>query len=107
MIICLKVYYLHIKQKNDRLWKDRQIHRVTASDNEWYNEWQRMTTSDNEWYNEWQRMTTSDSEWQQKTKSGTTSGKEWQRVPNGVNKWQWVTTSESNGKANENGTVHF
>ena len=100
MIICLKVYYLHIKQKK---WSFIKRQTSTSSDNEW----QRMTTSDNEWYNEWQRMTTSDSEWQQKTKSGTTSGKEWQRVPNGVNKWQWVTTSETNGKANENGTVHF
>ena len=36
---------------------------MTASDNEWCNEWQRITTSvttnDNEWYNESQRMTTS------------------------------------------------
>ena len=40
-----------------------------------------------EWYSEWQRMTT----------SGTASD----------NEWQWVTASESNGTANENGTVHF
>ena len=39
------------------------VHRVTTSDNEWYNEWQRMTTSDNKW----QRVTTSDKEWQRVT----------------------------------------
>ena len=86
MIICLKVYYLHIKQKK---WSFIKRQTSTSSDNEW------------------QQMTTSDSEWQRKTKSGATSGKEWQRVPNGVKKWQWVTTSESSGKANENGTEHF
>ena len=76
----------------DRLLKDRRIvHRVTTSDNEWHNEWQRMTTSGatndnewqrvvqrmtmsgNEWYNEWQRMTC-DNEWQQMT----TNENEWQ-----------------------------
>ena len=44
----------------------------------------RMTTSDNEWYNEFQRMTTSNNEWQrvvhQVTTSGTTSDNECQRV---------------------------
>ena len=25
------------------------IHRVTTSDSEWYNKWQRVTVSDNEW----------------------------------------------------------
>ena len=50
------------------------VNRVTTSENEWYNEWQRMTTSgttsDNEWHNEWQQVTT----------SGTTNDSEWQRV---------------------------
>ena len=25
------------------------VHRVTTSDNEWYNKWQQMTTNDNKW----------------------------------------------------------
>ena len=53
----------------------------TASDNEWYNEWQRMTTSG----------TTRDSEWQRVTTSGTTSDNERQRVVRRIrtsdNKW--------------------
>ena len=44
--------------------------RVTASDNEWYNEWHRMTTSDNEWERVVQRV----------TKNGTTNDNEWQLV---------------------------
>ena len=66
------------------------IHRVTTSDNKWYNEWRRVTTSDkndNEWYNECQRVTKNDSEWQ----------------TNDI-KWQLVTAS---GKTNENGTIHI
>ena len=67
------------------------VHRVTTSDNEWYNERQPTTTNDNEWYtivvqrvttndNEWQRMTKNDNERQGMTTSGTTSDNEWQRV---------------------------
>ena len=78
-------------------------------------EWQRMTTSDSEWYNDWQRMamsgttsgTTNDKEWQRVT----TNDKEWQRVIQRVttsgNKWHWVTVSDSSGTTNENGIVHF
>ena len=29
------------------------------------------------------------------------------RVTMSDNEWQWMTASESSGKANENGTVHF
>ena len=43
-------FHLEKTVHNDRLWKDRLVvHRVTTSDNGWYNEWQRMITSDNEW----------------------------------------------------------
>ena len=39
------------------------IHRGTASDNEWYNEWQRVVKRETTNDNGWQRMTTSDNEW--------------------------------------------
>ena len=38
------------------------VHRVTTSDNEWYNEWQRMTASDNERQQVVQQITSSDNE---------------------------------------------
>ena len=49
------------------------------------------TASDNEWYNEWQRVVqrvatsgiTSDNEWQRMTTSGTTSDIEWREVTSG------------------------
>ena len=70
-----------------------------------------MTASDKEWYNEWQQMTTSENELQRVTTSGTTSKKEWQRVIQRAtasdNKWQWVRASDSSGTTNENGIVHF
>ena len=53
------------------------VHRVTTSDNEWYNEWQRMTTSGTTSDNEWQRVTTSDKEWQRVVQRMTTNVNEW------------------------------
>ena len=109
--------------------KDTRTTPMTTSDNELYNEWKRVvqrvttsgTTSGNEWQrvttsgktsdNEWQRVTTSsttsDNNWQRVTTSGTTSDKEWKSVTKSDNEWQWVTSNESSGRANENGTVHF
>ena len=78
------------------------------NDNEWQQVVQRVTTSgttsDNKWYNEWQRITTSDNELQLVTTSGTTIDKKWQRM---AMRARAVTASESSGRANENGTVHF
>ena len=62
-------------------------------------EWQRMTTSDSEWYNDWQRMamsgttsgTTNDKEWQQMTKTDNEWYNEWQQVATNDIEWQWVT----------------
>ena len=52
------------------------VHRVTTSDNEWYNEWQRVIMSGTTSDNEWQLVTTSDNEWQRVTKTDD----EWERV---------------------------
>ena len=63
---------------------------MTTSDNEW----QRVTANDNEWYNEWQRV----------VQRVTTNDNEWQRVTTNDYEWQRVTKS---GTTNKNGTVHF
>ena len=67
------------------------VHRVTMTDNKWYNEWQQMATSDNEWQRVVQRVTasntTSGNEWQQVTTSSTTNDNEWYK------EWQRVTIS--------------
>ena len=65
---------------------------VYKKTDEWYIEWQQVTTNDNEWQQVAQQMITSDNEWHN----------EWQRA---TKNGHWVTASESNGKANENGTV--
>ena len=46
---------------------------MTASDNEWYSEWQRVTTSDNEWQQVVQRVATDENEWQRVTISANFS----------------------------------
>ena len=54
-----------------------------------------------------QRVKTSDTERQRVVQRV----KEWQwmmqRETNSDIKWQWMTASDSSGKTNENGTVHF
>ena len=81
------------------------VHRVTTSENEWYNELQQMATSDkndNEWYSEWQRVatngTTCKNKRQQMKMSGTTSDSDWkrvvQRVTTKVSKSEQVKESE-------------
>ena len=64
----------------DRLKKDRRVvHRVTTSDNEWYNKWQRVTasntTSDKD-DNKRQWVTASDSS-STMNENGTVHFKEW------------------------------
>ena len=62
------------------------------------NEWQRMTTSNNEWYNKWQRViqpvttngTTSDNEWQRVVQRVTMKDKEWQQMTMSDSEWQKV-----------------
>ena len=70
------------------------IHRVTTSDNKWYNKWQRMTTSENEWPRAVQPVTTSDNKWQRVTTNDnesqrmTTVDNEWERVIKNDKEWQ-------------------
>ena len=62
---------------------------------------QRVTTSgtasDNEWYNEWQRVdgTTNDNEWQRVVQQVTMNDSEWQRMVTSNKKWQWVAANAS------------
>ena len=44
---------------------DIERQRLTTSDNEWYNKWQRVTRGNTTSDNEWQQIAMSDSEWQQ------------------------------------------
>ena len=56
---------------------------MTASDNEWYNEWQQMTKSDSDWQRMIQRVTTSD------TTNGTTNENEWKLIRASKREWHW------------------
>ena len=58
---------------------------MTASDNEWYYDWQWVVQGVEANDNKWQRETTYDNEWQ--------------RVIKTDNEWGWMTASD---KTNEN-----
>ena len=78
---------------------DNEWQRVTANDNEWYNEWQWVkttgATSGNRWQrmtksdSEWQQMTTNDNEWQRMKTSGTMNENEWKRISASKKEWFW------------------
>ena len=71
---------------------------------------QRMTTSDNECYNEWQRVTTSTNEWQRVTTIDTKNNNEWQRVTTSgttnENKWKRIRTSKREQIWFQNETIY-